>query len=312
MQGRQRRLARTALLLLTFASTLSGVGSGARAGGTLLEGRSVSSNTLGRDIPYLAYVPSIDVATHRWLPVLYLLHGRGDTERAWVDNGAIVATLDREIAAGTLQPLVVIMPAAGNSWYVDDAQPGRFGDVAKAFTEDLIAGVELQLPLVAPCRSARAIGGLSMGGYGALLYAVDRPDLYTAAFSLSGSLFQAEADYIESRRDVYERIYGGVFGTPFDTQRYLAWNIFQKLAQSNAADRLPPFWLSAGTRDFPAILDGTKHMHAFLRQRGVSSELSIAEGDHTWPFWSEMIVQALRWMSPKLSAKCPAHARVPD
>jgi S-formylglutathione hydrolase FrmB len=290
-------------LMAQIAVILVATGLHALAGGHVLEGQSIASPTLGRPIPYVAYVPTASAASGT-LPALYLLHGRGDTERAWVDNADIAATLDHEIASGSIQPLVVIMPAAGNSWYVDDAQPGRFGNIAKAFTSDLITGAEARLPSIARCRNARAVGGLSMGGYGAILYAVDRPDLYAGAFSLSGSLFRADAASIEARRGAYERIYGGVHGAPFDPQRFLTWNVFHKLDATAAPARLPPVWLSAGERDFPAILDGTKHLHEELRRRGASSALTIADGAHTWTLWAREIVPALRWLSPKLTGAC--------
>ncbi len=273
--------------------------------GDLRVGSVVQSATLSRAIPFTAYIPRTAPSTGR-LPALYLLHGHGDDERAWVDKGNIAAILDQQIAAGRLQPLIVIMPGAGNSWYVDDAQPGRYGAVAQAFTHDLIAGVEKQVPEIARCRQARAIGGHSMGGYGAMLYAVDRPDLFGAVISLSGSLFSANAADIDKRRSLYERIFGGVFGTPFDAQRFATWTVFHKLDAASSVRQRPPVWLAAGTRDFPSIIEGTRRMHATLQQRGIDSELSVIDGDHTWPLWQTAIVPALQWLSPKLSAACPA------
>ena len=128
----------------------------------------------------------------RW-PVLYLFHGLGDDERAWATLGRAAETLDRLIAAGKLKPLLVVMPMARDSWYVDNPDPGGRGLVAQALSRDLVDHVDRSYPTAA-CRAGRALGGLSMGGYGALLYAMDNPRRYAAAFSFSGSLFRPMPD----------------------------------------------------------------------------------------------------------------------
>lgn len=278
----------------------------AAAGGRVETGRAIYSRILGRNIAYSIYLPPAEPGeqTERnRLPVLHLLHGRGDDERTWIESGGIVETLNRTIAAGKLQKLIVVMPAAGNSWYVDDALPGRYGAVAKAFTTDLIEGVDERYP-TARCREARAIGGLSMGGYGAMLYAFDRPDLFGSGFSLSGSLFSEDPADIERRRPAYERIYQGVFGAPFNPEKFLASNVFTKLDRPQLRTYGMAVWLAAGSRDFPSILDGTTRMHRELKRRSLSSELHVVEGDHSWALWQATVEPALIWLSGRLAAAC--------
>jgi S-formylglutathione hydrolase FrmB len=147
------------------------------------------SPVLGREITYTLYRPDSAPAEDSPLPVLYLFHGLDGSARDWVELGRARETLDRLIAEKRLKPLLVVMPMAGNGWYVDNPDPGGMGALAKALTQDLVTHVERTHPALS-CRSGRATGGLSMGGYGALLYAMDHPDRYAAAFSLSGALFQ--------------------------------------------------------------------------------------------------------------------------
>lgn len=266
-----------------------------------IERAEIASPMLGRAIPFSAYVPS-GVAANGSVPVLYLLHGKGDTEMAWPENGGIAGVLDRRIAAGDLQPLIVVMPMAGNSWYVDDARPGGYGPMAKAVLDEFIPGIQARYPAAATCRAARSVGGLSMGGYGAMLYAFERPELFVAAFSLSGSLFSDQPAEIESRRRSYERIYDGVFGVPFDDKRFLQWNVFTRLDRRR--DAPPAVYLVAGDRDFPAILAGTVRFHQELRRRGLPSELSVLPGDHSWAFWESTVGPALSWLSARLDPGC--------
>src|SRR3954466_8592385 len=167
------------------AAAIATLCTGAAQGGEVTFGLQAPSGALGRTIPYTLYRPSARPELR--LPVLYLFHGAGGTERDWVEMGRAKETLDRLIESGRIKPLLVVMPMAGNSWYVDNPDPGGAGPMAQALTRDLVAHVEGAYPTLG-CREARAVGGLSMGGYGALLYAMDNPGRYVAAFSLSGSV----------------------------------------------------------------------------------------------------------------------------
>ena len=299
------RGARIGLLLAVSGAILAvGMAETTRAGGRVLTGESIASAVLGRSLPYTAYVPAAAASEPaRRFPVLLLLHGKGDDETAWLEKGGIAGTLDREIAAGTIKPLIVVMPGAGNSWYVDDARPEGFGPVASAILDELVPETDRRFPALG-CGKARATGGLSMGGYGAVLYAESRPDLFTAAFSLSGSLFSDEPADIERRRVAMGRIYDGVFGQPFDAQRFLDWNVFTRLNRSEALLKSQSFWLLSGDDDFPSILSGTVRFHQALRAKGIASELNVVEGGHTWELWSRQIVPALRWLSTRLAERC--------
>ena len=76
--------------------------------------------------------------------------------------------------------MVVVMPDAGNSWYVDFAAVGGPGDFETAILDDLPQAIEEGMP-VRRQRGGRAIAGLSMGGFGALRLAFKRPDRYCAS-----------------------------------------------------------------------------------------------------------------------------------
>lgn len=263
---------------------------------------SIPSPRLGRDIPVSIYRSPGAMQSGR-LPLLLLLHGHGDDDRAWLDKGDLATTADRLAASGAIKPMLVAMPAAGNSWYVDDAQPHRYGPVRTAFTTDLVDAIEARLP-AGGCREMRATGGLSMGGYGAVLLALDRSDRFVASFSLSGSLFSDQPADIERRRSTYERLYDGVFGRPFDSARFLADNVFVRLTRLRTEMPRPAFWLAAGNRDYPSILAGTQRFHVELDRAGLSSELRLAEGEHTWDLWKADIEKALIWVSAHLSPAC--------
>jgi enterochelin esterase-like enzyme len=274
--------------------------------GRVETGLSIPSAMLGKDIRYALYTPPADARTAGPLPVLYMLHGRDDDERAWLDKGQIAALLDRMIASGTLRPVAVVMPMAANSWYVDDARgPRGFGPFASALAEEFMPSVE-QRHRFASCRSQRAIGGLSMGGYGALMHAFTRPEMFNAAISLSGSIFSERDADIEARTAFNNRVLAGIYGEPFDAQRFKNWTAFVRLNAAPPVVSALGVWLAAGDRDFSSILSGTVRLHQELRQRNVESHLRIYDGDHSWPLWTMAIEPALAWLSPRMEQPCGA------
>lgn len=115
-------------------------------------------------------------------PVIYLLHGGGGTHEDWTIWGVqeIVGDLD----------VIIVQPSMGKgSWYADATVPGIFGTPKweTFFFEELIPWVDNTFKTDAR-REARAVVGLSMGGYGAMSYAARHPDHFVAAASFSGAV----------------------------------------------------------------------------------------------------------------------------
>ena len=283
----------------------------ASAAGVVDGGRELASPVLSRPIPYTLYRPE-SVPEGKRLAVLYLLHGVGDDEQAWFDGGKIAGLLDAGIRSGWLPPLVAVAPGLERSWYVDNPDAGGAGRVATALRDDFIPGVEAALVAaglpVARCRTARAIGGNSMGGYGALLHALDRPDLFSTVFSLSGGLFRPRAPETES--DPLMGLpfdadwFHGAFGRPLDPKRFDEATVFRRLDIFLAAPVRPAVWLSAGTADYPIPIDGSTRLHLLLQRAGADSTLRVSAGRHDWEHWTSVMPEVLAWLGERLDTRC--------
>jgi enterochelin esterase family protein len=287
---------------IALACVLDLVASAAHAGEVRL-GLRAPSQALGHEVPYALYEPAPALpAGGRW-PVLYLFHGLGDDERTWATLGRAAETLDRLIAAGKLKPLLVVMPMARDSWYVDNPDPGGRGLVAQALSRDLVDHVDRSYPTAA-CRAGRALGGLSMGGYGALLYAMDNPRRYGAAFSFSGSLFHPvpEGETAEAGRPTH--MFRAAFGEPFDPGRFNRWNVFRRLPAYIADPQRPAFYLTVGDNDFPRLKEGNIAFQRALADAGIETPFRIAPGGHDWDLWSSELGPALAWLDRHLSPTC--------
>ena len=117
-------------------------------------------------------------------PVLYLLHGgAGGNAAQWTTGGGAV----EPITAG--QPLITVMPDGGKvGWYTNWVDQSRGAQAWRDFHVDqLIPWIDANLRTIAS-KGGRAIAGLSMGGFGAVRYAQDRPDLFAYAGSFSGAV----------------------------------------------------------------------------------------------------------------------------
>ena len=137
-----------ALFVIMLAPSASGADS---AAGTVTS-VTFRSATLNEDIAYNVYLPAGYEGSAERYPVLYLLHGRGDSMSAWL---RMKGTLDELIAEGEIPPAIAIMPDAPwssrASYYVDSEyrgpDPGR--PVETAFTVDLVGHVDATYRTVA-------------------------------------------------------------------------------------------------------------------------------------------------------------------
>jgi enterochelin esterase family protein len=235
--------------------------------------------------------------------VLYLFHGLGGNEREWAVLGKAQETLDRLIGTGKIKPLLVVMPMAGDSWYVDDPHVDGAGPVAQAITRDLVQHVEQRYPAAA-CRAGRAVGGLSMGGYGALLYAMDQPDRYAAAFSLSGAIFRPMPENAAERAQRPTHMFRKAFGSPFDWRRFNDRNLFTRLSAYVANPDRPPLYLVIADNDFPGLIRNNTAFQKALEAEGISVPFRIAPGSHDWRVWASELGPALEWLDAHLSSGC--------
>jgi enterochelin esterase-like enzyme len=112
----------------------------------------------------------------RRYPVVYLLHGGSDSDSFFLELGVRQA-MDAALAAGTVGPMILVMPDAGPMFEGDGSAGTTFGDYV---ADELVPDVDSRWRTV-PERAGRAIGGISLGGRHALEFAADHPELVAAA-----------------------------------------------------------------------------------------------------------------------------------
>ncbi len=219
----------------------------------------------------------------RDIPVLYLLHGYSDDHSIWCRRTSI----ERYAADYNL---AIVMPDAAHSFYTDMAHGQKWGSY---ISRELPQLVEDYLP-VSSKREDRFIAGLSMGGYGAFKIALNNPDRYAAAASLSGCLDIANrADNIHSN-DSIVRSMTNIFGNINEIagSNHDLFAVAERLVEGN--EPKPALYQICGTEDF--LYDANVKFKAHLEKIGYEFKYFEEPGTHNWGFWDSNIQKVLKWL----------------
>jgi len=311
---RVRRAGKAAAAAAWLALLMIAAAQGAAAG-TILEGRTTPSDEAVPALAYGVYLPpGYEAETARRFPVLYFLHGHGASRREWLDAAGLPAMLDRLIGAGEIAPVIAVMPDAGKSWYVDGAAvDGEDAAYETAIVDDLVTEVDARFR-TSSAPDARAVTGISMGGFGALRFAFKRPDRFGAVVAFSPGLFKPGGlswrhGPAGARRATRERWYADTFGDPFDIDVYTGQSPFAYLDRVAAVAPPPDIMLVVGDDDVFASHDGTVEMYLELRRHGLKPALRVGDGGHDWTFWRAMLPESLRFIDRRRRIGDTVHAQ---
>jgi putative tributyrin esterase len=208
--------------------------------------------------------------------VLYLLHGLSEDASAWQRYSSIEALAED-------YGLVVIMPSAGRSFYIDQPNGQRYFSY---LTEELPRYLADVFGL-APSREDTFIAGSSMGGYGAFKAALLHPGLYGAAASFSGVLSLDVLRMLpdDSRREEFPWLFGDLEKLPGSEHDPAVW--LRSAAQNPSA--LPRLFITCGRQEDLYPLSGM--FYSACQTLGVQVEYHEEDGGHDWSNWDRQI----RW-----------------
>ena len=128
------------------------------------------------------------------LPVLYLIHGGGDTDNSWPGVGAAGMILDNLLAEGKMEPMIVVMPNGTITNVPNEVPP-----FAQDMVTDIIPFIESNYPVLTD-KEHRAIAGLSMGGMETMETAFNNIDMFTYVWVLSSSFQPGQDPKAEAER----------------------------------------------------------------------------------------------------------------
>ena len=216
-------------------------------------------------------------------PTLYLLHGAGSPSAFGVDEWlgyALTEDLDRLIDSGFIEPMIVVLPFGAQGYWVNHADGGpQWSDY---ITDEVVPFVDREFR-TDKRRERRAIGGLSMGGHGALQMAFRRPDLFAVAGAHSPTI----RPYEESP-------------TFFGNMKHFATYDPLTLASSSPGAMKVATWIDLGNED--KFRAPTVRLRELLSARGAELHFYVFEGEHEGWYWMGYLPEYLRFYSRALHA----------
>lgn len=232
--------------------------------------RWYNSPTLGMDRRMTVYTPGGYEKSGKSYPVLYLLHGMGGDEEAWIALGRTAQILDNLIAQGKAEPMIVVMTNGNVS---QEAAPGEsslgFANPTTQLPQTMEGTMETSFPDVVKFidsnyrtikkKSGRAIAGLSMGGFHSLHISKQYPDLF---------------DYI------------GLFSAAIAPGKEVTSPIYDDLetklkTQFTKSPKL--YWVAIGKTDF--LYKANEDYRKRLDEKGYKYTYYETEGGHIWKNW---------------------------
>lgn len=234
------------------------------------------------------YARAGSLSDQRPFKTLYLLHGVYGNHSDWVTRTRI-----RHLAEA--HNLAVIMPSGENSFYNDHASGARYGEF---IGQELVEFTRKLFHLSCERKDAY-IGGLSMGGYGAIVAALRYPETFSHVVSLSAGLNLNEdrvrnsaydAPGILGNRGYFESVYGPLEQVRGSDNDYDT--LAERLAASAAAR--PRIFMACGEQD--ALLTPNRAYRDHLQALGYDLTYHEAPGQHNWKFWDTWIEQAIAWL----------------
>ena len=211
---------------------------------------------------YTAYLPPCYGENGRSYPTLYLFHGSIQTESHWLDLG-LAQYLDEGIVNGRFPPLIVIMPFNGNLGNISSGGPNSIEAVT---INELLPFVESHFCTWRD-RAGRSLGGISRGGYWALMIAFRHTDLFTAVSGHSSHLR-------------YET----------DSEKY---NPLSTYAEADLSQMR--IWLDWGETDF--LRTGQQQLDASLTAAGIAHQTTVNGGGHNDGYWRAHLQEYLDWQT---------------
>jgi enterochelin esterase-like enzyme len=250
--------------------------------GVLVTDSMISPALRGQRRSFLVYLPpSYASNPGQRYPTLYLLHGSPGSEYDWIKGGKAVQSADTLISYGDIPPLIMVFPD-GNGRDGETSEWGNSVDQKQLMENfvafDLVHYIDQKYRTI-PQASDRAIGGFSMGGFGAMNIAVHHPDIFGSVIALAGY-------YIAD---------GGIWGN--NTAYIQANSPAYVLPKDPKAWKLHIF-LGTGTQDQP-YYDDTQQFIQELQALHLDYTFDAENGHHDWSVWETQLYHALVWLQWK-------------
>ncbi|HPE58380.1 MAG TPA: alpha/beta hydrolase-fold protein [Bacteroidales bacterium] len=252
-----------------------------------VEYKKMPSKILNEDREYSVYLPkSYSTNPEKKYPVLYLLHGGGGSHTDWPKLANLEGVANQVIDANEACEMIIVCPEAGKTFMNYFNNPDwRYEDY---FFEEMIPYIESTYRVIGD-KEHRAIAGLSMGGQGTVVYASHHPELFCAAYAMSGYLYSMNLPFIDPNDPVMQKV-----------QKLVEDNNCIKYLNNASADKVEQmktlsWFIDCGDDDF--TFDLNMEFIAAMREKQIPYQLRVRDGGHTWEYWHSALYIALPFIT---------------
>jgi S-formylglutathione hydrolase FrmB len=242
----------------------------------------VPSPSLGREQVATILLPASYGTSQRRYPVLYLLHGGGQDHTVFATRGWFRALASRD--------MIVVTPSAGDSWYVNSvADPSaKYEDFV---VKDLVAYVDREYRTLASGHG-RAIAGVSMGAWGAMMLGLKHHQIFGAIGAMSAPFGISRQD---PNMDMTSRTQQR-FGAPETPER--RERDPGTLAATIPAESVPFLYLACGNQDI-FVADNRRFVERLTARKIPYEYRELSPFGHSWDVWDGQLVTFVDVMSTR-------------
>lgn len=227
------------------------------------------SEILGVDKNFSVILPkNYDKNPDKYYPVVYLLHGGGENDWEWanIPVSMLCEVITRETNDGTCAEMIIVQPNATEvKGGYNNVEGWKYQDY---FFNELIPAVEKNFRVKAD-KGHRAVGGLSMGAGGTYQYALTRPEMFCAAYAISG---HSSIDVTTLSPSELEKV------------KTVAWTI------------------DCGDDDI--AFDNAVKTYQQMKKVGMNAQFRSRDGVHATFYWYDGLGLALRFFTRHFSDQC--------
>lgn len=286
------------LFAFVFASWLSPI----CAGQARVDCSSLDSRVLHRPVRYCVMLPAAyESDAKRKFPAIYFLHGLGENEQTLLRSGGwdLIQDLRQQHKIGDF---LIIAPEGRGSFFINSAD-GR-DRYSSFFLTEFIPYIEAHFRLIHD-RKARAVTGLSMGGYGALRFAFAHPELFASVSAQSPALIvETPHQMNEDLRDAgpLAKLLGGVFGNPINVAHWKENNPFELARRNRAQLKTQSIYVNCGAQDEYGFSEGANKLDKQLQSEGIAHKFHLYPGGHSAEYFLSHLGETIEFHSRAFAA----------
>ncbi len=239
---------------------------------------STYSTVMQKEIKAVVITPD-DYSSAKALPVIYLLHGYGDSSTGgWPAKGKGTDTLS------DTYHVIIVCPDGNNSWYFDSPIDKNY-QYETYIIQELIPLIDDKYKTVASPKG-RGITGLSMGGHGALYLAFKHQDIFGTAGSMSGGV---DIRPFPNNWEIAKRL-GSYASNPENWEKNTVVNMLHLLTPNSLS-----LIIDCGSEDF--FYKVNCQLHEKLLERNIPHDFISRPGGHNWNYWTNALKYQVLFMS---------------